>query len=160
MDFGNEKYLIFKIDEEYYGIEILKIKEIIGIMPITRLPGEKGEIEGIINLRGQIIPVIDLRKKFGFPEREYDDRTCIIILEYFYNKEKILYGVIVDRVIEVMKISSQSIEKEIKLGKEIDTMLIGGIATVNKMVITILNVENIITGKELKEIKEGGKGDE
>jgi purine-binding chemotaxis protein CheW len=109
------KYLIFSIAGEKYGIDILKVKEIIGVINITKVPGTPEYIMGVINLRGKIIPTIDLRMKIGFEYREYDDRTCIIIVEI----EGIMVGVIVDRVEEVINIEEDNLDTFPEFGLKI-----------------------------------------
>ncbi|HOM02433.1 MAG TPA: chemotaxis protein CheW [Acetivibrio sp.] len=100
-----DKYLTFVVEKEYYGIEIKYVTEIIGIQSITEVPDLPVYIRGIINLRGKIIPVMDVRLRFGKESREYDDRTCIVVID----AENILVGLIVDSVCEVMSIPSEEI---------------------------------------------------
>src|SRR5574344_1946931 len=112
-DFNSQqegRYLTFTLDKNYYGIPILMVNEIIGVVPITTIPKTPASIKGIINLRGKIIPVMDLRIKFGMPEREYDHSTCIIIIHLTVNGEARQVGVIVDIVSEVCDIPASEIE--------------------------------------------------
>ena len=104
-DTQKDKYLIFKIEEESYGIDIKYVTEIIGIQGITPVPELPDYIKGIINLRGIIIPVMDMRKRFKMPEQEYNDRTCIIVVDV----EDISIGLIVDTVSEVITIEEENI---------------------------------------------------
>ena len=96
------KYLTFQLADEDYGIALLQIKEIIGMMPITAVPRTPAFVKGVINLRGQVIPVTDLRLKFGMNESGYTDRTCIIVVEVQGEAATVQVGVVVDAVSEVL----------------------------------------------------------
>src|SRR3989339_493292 len=119
------KYLTFVLCGEEYGIEILKVREVIGIMNITPVPQTPGHIKGVINLRGKVIPVIDLRSKFGFEEATHTKETCIIVVEV----QHILTGVIVDTVSEVLDVNAEmflgmaKIKDKVKILLDIDKVL-------------------------------------
>jgi len=121
-----EKYLTFMLENKEYGIRILKIKEIIRLMDITHLPHTPDFIKGVINLRGKVIPVMDLRLKFDMPSREYDERTCIVVVEISTKTNVMLMGIVVDAVLEVMNISNSDIEPPPKFGSNVDTEFISG----------------------------------
>src|SRR5262245_44942709 len=104
------KFLTFALAKEEYGIEILKVREIIGMMEITSVPRTPSCVRGVINLRGQVIPVVDLRTKFAMPAVEKTDETCIIVVEIQCADRKVCMGVIVDRVSEVLDVASDSVE--------------------------------------------------
>lgn len=106
-----ERYLSFVIDNENYCIDILKVKELLGMTTITPLPKTDNFIKGVINLRGQIIPIIDLRLKFGLEEIPYTKQTGIIIVEVSFSGEGMLMGIIVDRILEVINITEDNISK-------------------------------------------------
>lgn len=134
------KYLTFALDDEYYGIEIKHVTEIIGMQPITAVPEMPEYIRGIINLRGEIIPVMDVRLRFKKPYREYNDRTCIVVVEM----GEISIGLIVDRVAEVLPIP----DEEIVTPPEIHTvsqMYIKGIGKVGSEVKLILDCEKLLS---------------
>jgi chemotaxis signal transduction protein/CheY-like chemotaxis protein len=137
------KYLTFSLAEEEYGISILKIKEIIGMMNITVLPQLPAHIKGVINLRDQVIPIMDLRLKFGMEEVEHTDRTCIIILEVLMDGLAKNIGVIVDSVSEVLPIENSEVEKP-SLGLNINTDYILAMAKKEDSVKTLLNIEMIL----------------
>src|SRR3989304_7703414 len=103
------KYLTFTLAKEEYGIGILKVKEIIGMMPITTVPRTPGFVKGVINLRGKVIPVVDLRLKFDMDEMEYTERTCIIVVEIAGASEPGLIGIVVDAVSEVLNVKGADI---------------------------------------------------
>ncbi len=146
---NNEKYLTFSIDKEEYGIEILKVKEIIGITDITKVPGTSQYIKGVINLRGKIIPVIDFRIKAGFKFREYDDKTCIVIVEV----KAMLIGIIVDRVNDVVNIKKESLDSIPELGLKIASNYIQAIGKIKDKIIILLNIENILSVDELESVQ-------
>ncbi|MBN2124837.1 MAG: purine-binding chemotaxis protein CheW, partial [Deltaproteobacteria bacterium] len=104
------KYLTFTLDNREYGIGILKIKEIIGMMPITPVPRTPDFVKGVINLRGKVIPVLDLRLRFGMESMEYSDRTCIIVVEIAGKAGRVMIGIVVDSVSEVLNIKGEDIE--------------------------------------------------
>lgn len=137
------KYLTFSLAEEEYGISILKIKEIIGMMNINVLPQLPPHIKGVINLRDQVIPIMDLRLKFGMEEVEHTDRTCIIILEVLMDGLAKNIGVIVDSVSEVLPIENSEVEKP-SLGLNINTDYILAMAKKEDSVKTLLNIEMIV----------------
>ena len=112
------KYLTFALAGEEYGIGILKVKEIIGLMPITTVPQTPGYVKGVINLRGKVIPVADLRLKFGMEAMEYNERTCIIVVEVKGANQTILMGIVVDSVSEVLNIKGTDIEDTPNFGSQ------------------------------------------
>ena len=117
------KYLTFTLAEEEYGIGILKIKEIIGMLPITSVPQTPEFVKGVINLRGKVIPVIALRLRFGMGEIDYTERTCIIVVEITGRAGTVLIGIVVDSVSEVLNIRGDDIEDTPTFGTKLDTGL-------------------------------------
>jgi purine-binding chemotaxis protein CheW len=105
------KYLTFSLADEEYGIGILKIKEIIGMLPITSVPQTPEFVKGVINLRGKVIPVMDLRLRFGMPPIDYSERTCIIVVEIAGHTGTVQIGIVVDAVSEVLNIKGEDIEQ-------------------------------------------------
>lgn len=148
------KYLTFKIDAEEFGVEILKVKEIIGLMVITKVPRTPAFVRGVINLRGMVIPVVDLRKKFGMPGIEDTKETCIIVMEILKNGEPVNTGILVDAVSEVLDIAQQEIEKTPSFGVDIDMASILGMAKTKGSVKILLNIDRVLTEEELSEIRE------
>lgn len=146
------KYLTFNLGPEEYGIEILKVVEIIGLMKITAVPRTPDYVRGIINLRGTIHPVIDLRTKFSMDTIEDTQETCIIVLEIEKNGQSEQIGVVVDNVKEVQDITDQEIEDSPSLGHDVDTKFIKGMANVKDKVVILLNVEKIFSESDLKEV--------
>ncbi|MEA3374366.1 MAG: chemotaxis protein CheW [Campylobacterota bacterium] len=142
------RYLTFFVEDEQYGIDISKIKEIIAAMHITHIPKTPDFVKGVINLRGSIIPVVDIRLKFGMPEREIDMNTAIII----YEVDKVSIGFIVDQVEDVLSLDKEHISEAPHFGSSIDTSFIENVAEVDNDVIMLLNLEKIFEAEELLDI--------
>jgi purine-binding chemotaxis protein CheW len=151
------KYLTFDLAEEGYGIGILKIKEIIGMMPVTKIPKTPEFIKGIINLRGKVIPVMDLRLRFGLEAIDYTDRTCIIVVEMSGNGGIVLTGIVVDAVSEVLNIKGEDIEAPPTLGATLDTDYILGMAKTNDSVKILLDIDRVLSESEMQLIKEANQ---
>lgn len=138
------KYLTFSLGHEEYGVGILKVREIIGVMEITAVPHTPDYIKGVINLRGRVIPVIELRLKFGMEHQEYDDRTCIIVVEVKGRTAPILVGMLVDSVSEVLMIALEDTEPPPDFGMATDGDNILGIGKVKGKVKILLDVDRVI----------------
>ena len=143
------KYLTFSLVEEEYGIGILKIKEIIGMMPITGVPQTPVFVKGVINLRGKVIPVVDLRLRFGMPSIEYDDRTCIIVVEISALDLDVVIGIVVDSVSEVLNIKGEDIEDTPTFGASLNTDYILGMAKMDGKVKILLDIDEVLGADEL-----------
>ncbi len=144
------KYLTFFLSSEEYGIEILKVQEIIGIMAITSVPRTPHFILGLINLRGKVIPIVDLRLKFAMPSTEQTEETCMIVVQ----AGGVTMGIMVDRVSEVMDIATQSIDDAPNFGTEVNTDYILGIGKAGERIILLLDIENVLTTQEVIDITE------
>ena len=144
------EYLTFVSGNEEYGIEILRVREIIGVMDITTVPQTPDYMKGVINLRGKVIPVIDLRLKFSMQEEKYTQETCVIVVEV--NNTHI--GIIVDSVSEVVDISSSEIEETPPFGQGIDTSFMTGMGKVKEKIIILLNIETVLSSEELELVKQ------
>jgi len=147
------KYLTFALADEEYGISILKIREIIGIMPITSVPRTPEFVKGVINLRGKVIPIIDLRLRFGMEPMEYTDRTCIIVVEINAQDITIQIGAIVDTVSEVLNIKAEDIEDTPAFGASLDTEYILGMAKVSGGVKILLDIDRVLNSEEIAVIE-------
>lgn len=143
------KYLTFNLDENVYGIPILKVSEIIGIVSITPVPKMPSFIKGVINLRGKIIPVMDLRLKFDMPERAYDENTCIIIINLKVKGVDKKIGVIVDIVSEVCGIPDSDIEDAPSYGTDSDEGFISGVGKIKEKVAMLLDIEHVIFSHDI-----------
>ncbi len=144
------KYLTFSLDEEEYGIGILKIKEIIGMMPITSVPQTPAFVKGVVNLRGKVIPVVDLRLRFGMASIEYDERTCIIVVEIDSNGVKVVIGIVVDSVSEVLNIKAEDIEDTPTFGTTLNTDYILGMAKMDGKVKILLDIDEVLSADDLE----------
>lgn len=147
------KYLTFKLVDEEYGLEILKVREIIGLLPITSLPRTPFFVRGIINLRGKVIPVIDLRKKFELDTTEDTEQTCIIVVDVAGSSGSIQVGILVDSVSEVLDINGEDIEDAPMFGSSVDTAFILGMAKVKGSVKILLNIEKVLSTAELEAVE-------
>lgn len=154
MEAQEGKYLTFSLGKEEYGIPIKKVKEIIGMMEITSIPKTPKFIKGFINLRGKIIPIMDLRLKFGLEEKEYNERTCIIVVEIFIEETKRQMGVVVDTVSEVVNIQNGEIEPPPEYGTYMENEFLVGIGKVKGRVVMLLEIEKILNVEELGLLKE------
>jgi len=143
------KYLTFTLAGEEYGIIILKVKEIIGMLPITTVPQTPPYVKGVINLRGKVIPVVDLRRKFGMDPMEYTERTCIIVVEIAGSVKTIPMGIVVDSVSEVLNIKSADIEETPSFGNRLDTDYILGMAKVGGGVKILLDIDRVMSADEM-----------
>jgi len=144
------KYLTFSLADEEYGIGILKIKEIIGMMPITSVPQTPGFVKGVINLRGKVIPVVDLRLRFGMSSIDYDDRTCIIVVEIGAHGVDVVIGIVVDSVSEVLNIKGEEIEDTPTFGTSLNTDYILGMAKMDGKVKILLDIDEVLGADELE----------
>jgi purine-binding chemotaxis protein CheW len=144
------KYLTFALAEEEYGIGILKVKEIIGMMQITSVPQTPVFVKGVINLRGKVIPVVDLRLKFGMPEINYTERTCIIVVEAEGERSDTQMGIVVDAVSEVLNIRAEDIEDTPKFGAALNTDFIMGMAKTEGGVKILLDIDKVLSRQEFE----------
>lgn len=148
------KYLTFALGPEEYGLEILKVREIIGYMAITAVPQTPDHVKGVINLRGQVIPVVDIRALFGMESKEITEETCIIVVETTQSRRTFSTGVIVDHVSEVLDIAAEDIEDAPQLGDALDTDFILGMGKVNNSVKILLNIDKVLNGSGLEAFEE------
>jgi purine-binding chemotaxis protein CheW len=143
------KYLTFSLAGEEYGIGILKVKEIIGLMPITPVPKTPEHIRGVINLRGKVIPVMDLRLKFSMKAMTDTERTCIVVTDINSGDNKISMGLVVDSVSEVLNIKSGEIENTPNFGSNLDTAYILGMAKIGPCVKILLDIDKVMGSDDM-----------
>ncbi len=140
------KYLRFSLSNEVYGLGILKVMEIFGMMPVTRVPLCPDYVMGVINLRGRVIPIIDLRTKLGLTRREYDEKTCIIVTKILWEGQSIGVGIIVDTVLEVTDFPSACITHAPNYGSTLNSEFILGMATEeDKNVTVLLDIDRVFS---------------
>jgi purine-binding chemotaxis protein CheW len=134
------KYLTFVLETEQYGVEIVRVREILGVLPITPMPQAPRCVKGVINLRGKVIPVIDSRTKFGMPEKETTPETCIIVVE----ADGKSVGLLVDTVKEVMNIREEQIENPPHFGTVADSAFVQGLGKVGDQVKILLDIDRML----------------
>ena len=142
------KYLTFALAHEEYGLEILKVREIIGYMDITAVPQTPHHVKGVINLRGQVIPVVDLRAKFGMETTEVTEQTCIIVVETSQGDRNFSTGIVVDHVQEVLDISGENIEEAPQFGSSVETDFILGMGKIGNSVKILLDIDKVLAGED------------
>ena len=143
------KYLTFALGPEEYGLEILKVREIMGIMEITAVPQTPHHVKGVINLRGKVIPVIDLRAKFGMETTETTEQTCIIVVEITQQGQGFNTGIVVDRVQEVLDIAGEDIEDTPQFGSNVATDFILGMGKIGESVKILLDINKVLDADDL-----------
>ena len=146
------KYLTFALANEEYGLEILKVREIFGYMDITAVPQTPAYVKGVINLRGQVIPVIDLRAKFGMETAEVTEETCIIVVEITQGDRNISTGIVVDHVQEVLDIAGENIEESPQFGASVNTDFILGMGKIGETVKILLDIDRVLAGEDFSSL--------
>ena len=149
-DARSGKYLTFQLANEEFGIRVLSVREIMGVQDITAVPHTPAYIKGVINLRGKVIPVIDLRLKFGMPELAYTQRTCIIVVQVQVPGAVVLMGVVVDGVAEVLNLTKADIEDTPDFGQGVVTDYLLGMAKVKGKVKILLDMDQVLNTQELQ----------
>jgi purine-binding chemotaxis protein CheW len=147
------KYLTFHLAAEEFGLEILKVREIIGLMKITRIPKTPSYIRGVINLRGKVIPVLDLRLRFGMEAAPDTEQTCVIVVDMSTAVGSMMMGVVVDAVSEVQNINQDQIEAAPTIGAHSDTTFILGIAKIKNEVKILLDIDKVLTSTDFTAIE-------
>ena len=147
------KYLTFMIGKEEFGVGVLKVREIMGIQDITAVPQTPPYLKGVINLRGKVIPVIDLRLKFGLPSIDYTQRTCIIVVQVKSGSISLLMGIVVDEVSEVLTMAAGDIEDTPDFGANVETGYILGMAKIKGKVKILLDINEVLTSQEIHGIE-------
>lgn len=147
------KYLTFRLGTEEYGLDILKVQEIIGIMPITKVPRTPAYVRGVINLRGRVIPVVDLRVKFEVASPQDTERTCIVVVQVAGKRGFAVMGVVVDEVSEVKDIAEDLIENTPEFGLNVHTEFVLGIGKIEDKVVLLLDIDRVLSGSEVSVIE-------
>ena len=144
------KYLTFRLEAEEYGLVILRVREIIGLMDITHVPRTPHHIRGVINLRGKVIPVLDLRAKFGMDTKEDTEETCIIVVEVSIEDSSVQIGILVDAVSEVLDIQESDIEDAPNFGGGFEGDFILGMGKVKNQVKILLDIDKVLTAEDVQ----------
>jgi purine-binding chemotaxis protein CheW len=148
------KYLAFHLGREEFAIQVLKVREIMGLQDITAVPQTPPYIKGVINLRGKVIPVVDLRRKFDLPDTEYTPRTCIIVVQVPGETGPMLMGIIVDGVSEVLNIAATDIEDTPDFGDGVQTPYLLGMAKSKGKVKILLDINQVLSAADLTGLRE------
>ena len=144
-----ESYLTFKLDNELFAINVSKVLEILEVKPITKVPKSPPFMRGVINLRGNILPVIDTRNKLCMPQEDFTIDTCIIVLNINAAHESLLVGAVVDSVQKVIDIPAEAIQPSLSMGAIYREDFINGIGKVDEDFIMILNIDKVFSAEEL-----------
>lgn len=150
----SNQYLTFQLSEEIFALDIAKVREVLEYTKVTKVPQTPEMMIGVINLRGSVVPVIDLRLKFGMGVSERTVNTCIIIIEVTIDDEVTLIGALVDSVKEVMEMNADHIEPPPKIGTQLNTEFIKGMGKQNEQFVIILNIEQIFSAAELSMVQQ------
>jgi purine-binding chemotaxis protein CheW len=143
------KYLTFTLGKEEFAIQVLRVREIMGVQEITAVPQTPPYVKGVINLRGKVIPVVDLRMKFGMPELAYTQRTCIVVVQLEHAGMKVMTGVIVDGVSDVANMQGADIEDTPDFGRGVATPYLLGMAKIKGKVKILLDIDKVMTAQEV-----------
>ncbi|GGK64825.1 chemotaxis protein CheW [Amphritea balenae] len=144
-----QQYLSFLLDNEEYGIDILRVQEVRGWTPMTRVPDMPVYLKGVLNLRGAIIPVIDLRERFGLPAVEYGPTTVVIVINVNSGDQQRIMGIIVDAVAETYSLPKEQIQPAPQLGTVINSEFITGLVAQNEQMIVLIDIDELMNADEL-----------
>ncbi len=155
---SSQQYVTFSLGEELFGVEVTRTREILSLTPVTKVPQTPDYLLGVINLRGQVVPVVDMRLKLGLPAGDESEDTCIIVVDVLVDGETITVGALADAVREVMDISSDQIEPPPRLGTRLNTEFINGMGKVDEQFMILLNIDRIFNSEELMLVHDVGQG--
>lgn len=156
LEIYGQQYVTFRLEKELYGVEVARAKEILSLSPLTRVPQTPDYMLGVLNLRGHVVPVIDLRRKLGLAIEAYSEDTCIIVVEVLVDGESITVGALADAVREVLEIRTDQIEPPPKLGTRLRTEFITGMGKLDDQFVILLNIDQIFNAGELELLQEVG----
>lgn len=151
-DDSGAQFLTFTLDGEEYGVEILRVQEIKGWMPVTRVPNTPDYMQGVLNLRGTIVPIIDLRMRFNLTQVEYTPVTVVIVLTIIDGERRRTLGVVVDGVSDVVTVDRSELRPPPDFGTNVQTDFIDGIATVDEKMVMLLDIDRLLSSEELQDI--------
>ena len=148
------QYLTFLLGDEIFSLEISKVREVLDYTIITRVPRMPAYLQGVINLRGSVVPVADLRLKFGMPDADVTVSTCIIIVEAMVNDELVILGLLADSVQEVLELDQENIKPAPRIGTKLDTRFIKGMGRQNDRFNIILDIDRVFSSDEIDLVQE------
>ena len=146
---SSQQYVTFSLCDELFGVEVSRTREILSLTPVTKVPQTPDYLLGVINLRGQVVPVVDMRLKLGLPVGAETEDTCIIVVEVQVDGEPIIVGALADAVREVSEIRSDQIEPPPRLGTRLNTEFINGMGKVDEQFLILLNIDKVFNSDEL-----------
>lgn len=146
---ANCQYLTYRLEDEIFAVDVAKVREILDYTPATKVPGTPDFMRGVINVRGNVIPVVDMRLKFGLSQTEKTVDTCIVVLEISMDEEEVVLGALVDSVQEVFELEASSIKPPPRMGTKWKTEFIKGIGKRNENLIIILDIDRVFSADEL-----------
>ncbi len=150
---GMNQFLTFKLDDEVFGLSISKVREVLDFTSVTRVPQTPEYMRGVINLRGSVVPVIDLRQKFGLSQAEDTVNTCIIIVEIEMEGERTELGALADSVQEVLEMNPEQIEPAPKIGTKLNTEFIRGMGKRDEQFVILLDIDRVFSADELANVQ-------
>ena len=153
------QYVTFRLGDELFGIEVTRVREILSLSPVTKVPQTPEYLLGVINLRGQVVPVVDMRLKLSLSTKGYNEDTCVIVTEVVVDDEPITVGALADAVHEVLDIRSDQIEPPPRLGTSLNTQFIDGMGKVDEQFMILLNIDRIFKSEELAFVQNAGNVD-
>ncbi len=156
----SQQFVTFSLGEELFGVEVSRTREILSLTPMTKVPQTPGYLLGVINLRGQVVPVVDMRLKLGLPAGVETEDTCIIVVEVQIDDEPIVVGALADAVREVLEIRSDQIEPPPRLGTRLKTEFINGMGKIDEQFMILLNIDRIFNSEELALVQDMQEFDE
>lgn len=154
---SSQQYVTFSLGDELFGVEVTRAREILSITPVTKVPQTPDYLLGVINLRGQVVPVVDMRLKLGLPVSEETEDTCVIVVEVQVDGESIIVGALADAVREVLEIRSDHIEPAPRLGTRLKTDFITGMGKVDEQFLILLNIDRVFSTEELAIVQDAGQ---
>ena len=154
---SSQQYVTFSLGEELFGVEVTRTREIMSVTPVTKVPQTPSYLLGVINLRGQVVPVVDMRLKLGLPAGEETEDTCIIVVEVQVDGEPIVVGALADAVREVLELRRDQIEPAPRLGTRLNTAFITGMGKVDEQFLILLNIDRVFNADELAVVQDAGQ---
>lgn len=151
------QFLTFVLGEELYGVDILRVQEIMGWNPVTRIPNTPEYLRGVLNLRGSIVPILDLRMRFDMEQADYTPTTVVIVLSVQQGNEERTLGVVVDGVSDVINVPAENIKPAPDFGTAVNTEFIDGLATVEEQMVMLLDIDKLLSIEELEQLEQLGE---
>ena len=154
---SSQQYVTFSLGDELFGVEVIRAREILSVTPVTKVPQTPDYLLGVINLRGQVVPVVDMRLKLGLPVSEETEDTCVIVVEVQVDGEPIIVGALADAVREVLEIRTDQIEPAPRLGTRLKTEFISGMGKIDEQFLILLNIDRVFSSDELAIVQDAGQ---